>query len=151
MRVIIRKQERRLYLLDGQTVLLCAPVALGRHTLGKKQREGDGRTPEGTYHICLIKPNGKYGRSLGLDYPSPADAAAALQRRAIDPDTCQTIADAAAAHRRPPWGTPMGGEIYIHEGGVQRDWTQGCIALNAEDMDILFPYHAQITQVDIFP
>ncbi len=151
MHVIIRKNERRLYLMDGARVLLCAPVGLGRTPVGAKQREGDGKTPEGSYPLCLIKPNGKYGRSLGLAYPGLADAQAALDSGLIAQTDYQAIASALAAHRRPPWGTPLGGEIYIHEGGAQEDWTQGCIALNTGDMDLLFPHHAEIARVDILP
>ena len=57
MHVIIRKNERRLYLMDGTRMLLCAPVGLGRTPVGAKRREGDGKTPEGSYTLCLIKPN----------------------------------------------------------------------------------------------
>lgn len=151
MRVIIRKSERQLLVLNGNAVLLRAPIGLGRVPGGAKCAEGDGKTPEGLYTICLVKPDGKYGRSLGLSYPSLADADAALQAHCIDIETHRAIAAALSAGRRPPWGTPLGGEIYIHEGGALSDWTQGCIALNAEDMDVLFPYHPQITQVEILP
>ena len=151
MHVIIRKRERQLYLIDGEQILLQAAVGLGPVSAGAKQAEGDGKTPEGVYTLCLIKPDGKYGRSLGLSYPSLADARAALREGRITPDTCQAIADALAAHRRPPWGTALGGEIYIHEGGAHRDWTQGCIALDTGDMDVLFAHRAQITRVEILP
>ena len=151
MRVLICKQERTLTLLDGDAVLLRAPVGLGRVPLGAKTRAGDGKTPEGRYAVCLVKPNGKYGRSLGLNYPNPADARRALREQAIDADTCRAIEQAAARMERPPWGTALGGEIYLHEGGAQSDWTAGCIALNAADMDRLFPYHPAITEVEILP
>ena len=151
MRVIIRKGEHRLYLYDGDAVVLSAPVALGSVPAGAKTREGDGKTPEGTYFICLSKPDGKYGRSLGLSYPNTADAHAALTAKTIGEDTFRAITNADTQRRRPPWGTSLGGEIYIHEGGADRDWTQGCIALNEEDMDVLYPVHAQITSVEILP
>jgi murein L,D-transpeptidase YafK len=151
MRVVVRKGERKLYLLDGDAVVLCAPVGLGRVPVGAKAREGDGKTPEGVYTVCLVKPDGKYGRSLGLSYPNTADARAALVTKIIDEAAFRAVAVAEAHNRRPPWGTALGGEIYIHEGGAQGDWTQGCIALNASDMDRLYPYHPQITQVEIRP
>ena len=51
MQVWIYKGERMLYLRsEGRTLLAC-PVALGRCPLGHKQREGDGRTPEGSYFL----------------------------------------------------------------------------------------------------
>jgi murein L,D-transpeptidase YafK len=151
MRVIIQKGERRLYLMDGDQAVLSAPIALGRASAGAKAREGDGKTPEGTYRICLTKPDGKHGRSLGLNYPNAADARAALVTKAIDENTYRAIAGAEAQRRRPPWGTVLGGEIYIHEGGADGDWTQGCVALNESDMDVLFPHYPEITQVVILP
>ena len=151
MRVIIHKAARTLTLQHGHTALLSIPVGLGRMPAGAKQQEGDGKTPEGSYFICLIKPDGKYGRSLGLSYPNTADAATALEDGRINYDTYQAITDAQTRGVRPPWGTALGGEIYIHEGGAASDWTQGCIALNAADMDKLYPYHPQITAVEIYP
>lgn len=151
MRVLIQKKERTLYLFDGDAVLLRAPVGLGPNPTGAKTREGDGKTPEGVYTVCLVKPNGKHGRSLGLNYPNLADAQAALQEQTIDSAAFRAIADAARENRRPPWSTVLGGEIYIHEGGAQSDWTQGCVALNACDMDVLFGYHKDIAIVEITP
>lgn len=151
MRVLILKKQRKLYLMNGTAAVLCVPVGLGIHPDGQKALAGDGKTPEGVYTICLIKPDGKYGRSLGISYPNAADARLALEAGRIDAQTCRAIQSAIAENRRPPWGTALGGEIYIHEGGAQEDWTQGCIALNSADMDTLYPYHPVIEQVEIRP
>ncbi len=149
MRIIIEKKQRLLRLMDGASECFRCRVALGREPAGHKQREGDGRTPEGCYTICLVKEQGKYGRSLGLSYPNREDALAALRDSRIDEGTCQAILTRLAAGERPPWGTPLGGEIYIHEGGSHEDWTQGCIALDAADMDKLFPLWQQVESVQI--
>lgn len=126
-------------------------VGLGRHPAGPKRAEGDGRTPEGVYQICLVKENGKYGRSLGLNYPGVSDAEGAFRQGRIDRQTYQNILLAQEENRRPPWGTPLGGEIYLHEGGSDRDWTQGCIALDEKDMDVIFPLRDRIQSVTITP
>jgi lipoprotein-anchoring transpeptidase ErfK/SrfK len=34
--------------------------------------------------------------------------------------------------------TKLGGEIYIHGGGIADDWTDGCIALTNEEMQKIF-------------
>ena len=149
--LLIEKAKRRLTLYAGHRVLLHCRVALGRCPLGHKRQEGDGRTPEGIYTLCLIKEQGKYGRSLGLSYPNRRDADAALQEGRIDLATHEAILSRLSAGQRPPWGTPLGGEIYIHEGGVASDWTQGCIALESDAMDILFPHWQDIRQVEIVP
>ena len=151
MMIRIEKSLRRLTVYDGGQEVLRCPVALGAQPVGPKQREGDSRTPEGRYFICLIKEAGKYGRSLGLSYPGTADAQLAFDEGRIDERTLNNIRLASEERRRPPWGSPMGGEIYIHEGGAQRDWTQGCIALESADMDRLFPLRDQIDEVHILP
>ena len=148
----IHKGRRELVLLeDDGTVALKAAIALGWSPLGPKRREGDGKTPEGVYTICLVKEAGRHGQSLGLSYPEAADADAALAVGRIDRATHAAI---LAAHRqglRPPWGSSLGGEIFIHAGGTQGDWTQGCIALEKKDMARLFALAGSIARVEILP
>ena len=151
MYVCISKAQRRLWLFHQGAEILSADIALGREPMGAKTCEGDGRTPEGIYHVCLIKPEGKHGQSLGLDYPSPEDASLALKEGRIDPVACEAILSAHREKRRPPWGTALGGEIYIHGGGAQKDWTQGCIALSDCQMAQLFTHREQIDFVEILP
>ena len=151
MKLIVEKAARCLRVMDGENEICFCRVALGRNPSGPKTCEGDGRTPEGSYFICLVKEAGKYGRSLGISYPGPADAQAAFREGRIDRRTLDNICAAHNENRRPPWGSPMGGEIYIHEGGSSSDWTQGCIALDEQDMDALFLHHAQVDEVLILP
>ncbi len=151
MRVLIDKSARRLTLTDGARVLLIARVALGREPIGPKRASGDGRTPEGRYRVCIEKEQGKYGLSLGLSYPGPEDARLALAEGRIDPATCDAILLAHAQGRRPPWGTPLGGEIYLHEGPTDRDWTAGCVALSHENMAALFERRHEVEEVVISP
>ena len=151
MRVIIHKAARELWLLEGERVALHARIALGSQPCGAKRREGDGRTPEGRYRICLVREAGKYGLSLGLNYPNAEDARLALAEGRIDADTCRKIEAADAEQRRPPWGSLLGGEIYLHEGDTETDWTAGCVALAREDMAMLFACHERIESVEILP
>lgn len=123
MRIVIEKGARELTLWDGARQMFRCRIALGREPAGPKEREGDGRTPEGVYTVCLVKERGKYGRSLGLSYPGMHDAQAALAR----------------------------GEIYLHEGGNRSDWTQGCVALEEADMDRVFPLRDRVEAVEIRP
>ncbi|MBR3904257.1 MAG: L,D-transpeptidase [Clostridia bacterium] len=43
----------------------------------------------------------------------------------------------------------MGGEIYIHGGGAQRNWTAGCIALEDVDAEQLYALCDVGTEVEI--
>jgi len=151
MRVVIEKAKRTLSLWDGANEVLQARIALGRVPVGAKSREGDGRTPEGVYRICIAKENGKYGLSLGLNYPNTEDARLAWQQGEIDHSTLEAVEAAIRERHRPPWGSPLGGEIYLHEGAVDTDWTQGCIALSKVDMKTLWAYRDRIEDVLIRP
>ncbi|MDO5327800.1 MAG: L,D-transpeptidase family protein [Clostridia bacterium] len=134
MRIEILKAARRLAVLDAQeNMLFSCAIALGRDPLGPKQREGDGKTPEGRYYICL-KKQGKYGPSLGVSYPNAEDAL----RAGAPEELIDCILRRTERKERPPWGTALGGEIYIHGGGTASDWTAGCIALKDEDAETLY-------------
>ena len=149
--LVIYKKERRLSLLnDSGREVFSSPVGLGFAPQGQKEREGDGRTPEGTYFICLKRETGKYGLALGVSYPNEEDAQRAFQTGRINEQTLAVITAAIREGRRPPWGTALGGEIYLHGGGAT-DWTAGCIALFDEDMKKLFPLVEERDHVTIFP
>ncbi len=145
MRIVIEKSARRLTVRDDEekAVFTC-PAAMGSAPLGAKEREGDGKTPEGTYFVCL-KKRGKYGPSLGISYPSEADA-----RRAGAPEELiACIRERAGQKQRPPWGTALGGEVYIHGGGAERDWTAGCVALDDADAEALYALIPLGTAIEI--
>ncbi len=145
MRVVIEKAARRLTLKDdGGEALFSCPVALGSCPIGTKEREGDGKTPEGVYFVCL-KKRGKYGPSLGVSYPNEADA----RRMGEDEELISCIRERAAQKQRPPWGTALGGEIYIHGGGTERDWTAGCVALSDADAETLYALVPLGTEIEI--
>ncbi len=139
MKIIVEKEKRTLSVYDagGMRVWQCH-IALGRSPRGAKRAEGDGKTPEGAYYICLKRETGKFGCALGISYPSPRDALLAVQEGRIEERLLNLFCAAEKSQKRPPWGTPLGGEIYLHGGGTASDWTAGCIALEQEDMERLF-------------
>ena len=147
MKILIEKGKRRLTLLDDQGAALCVcPVALGFAPEGPKEQAGDGKTPEGAYFVCL-KKMGKYGPSLGVSYPNADDA----RRMHADDALIQCIRKRTALGQRPPWGTALGGEIYIHGGGTATDWTAGCIALSDADAQALLDAVPLGTEIEILP
>jgi murein L,D-transpeptidase YafK len=115
-RVVVHKSTRTLNLLRDGKVLASFPVALGRDPFGPKQREGDGKTPEGVYRIDYKSMQSRYTRALHVSYPDDNDRARA-QAMNVDP----------------------GGAIFVHGlpneyGPVDpppwsRDWTEGCVSV----------------------
>src|SRR5438270_10765973 len=80
-RVLVRKAERRLLLMQGGNVLRSYHVALGLSPVGQKERSGDFRTPEGSYRLARRNPRSDYFLSIKVSYPNPEDLTAAGPRR----------------------------------------------------------------------
>lgn len=114
--VEVFKDCRRLVLKRDGRLLKEYRVALGFAPLQHKEREGDGRTPEGCYTIDARNPRSSFHLSLRVSYPDDGDKA-----------------QAAALDASP------GGDIYIHglPNGWRKlrtrhpaeDWTSGCVAV----------------------
>jgi len=149
--VVIEKQSRRLLLYDGPRQVRSYRIALGTNPVGDKQREGDGRTPEGAFYVTHKNPHSKYTLSLGLSYPNKKHAARGLQGGLITKEQHDAIVGAIDEKQIPPWKTPLGGEIFIHGAGSARDWTLGCIALDDDDVRELFEAVPPGTSVIIEP
>lgn len=139
-RIVVLKGERRLVLLRGDEVLRVYRIALGRYPTGTKIREGDARTPEGTYTIDyrLDSDESRFYRALHISYPNKHDAARA-RTLGVDP----------------------GGQIMIHglpEDWTAKqldhprlDWTQGCIAVTNREIDEIWGLVADGVTIDIHP
>jgi uncharacterized protein YijF (DUF1287 family) len=153
--VLVDKQARVLSLYVGGDAVKSYPIALGFDPVRDKEREGDGRTPEGDFTIVEALDRNlaaKYGaRSLRLSYPTAEDAARGLRQKLITPAQAEAIVAAAGAGKMPPQTTPLGGSIRIHGGGVGNDWTAGCVALREEDVVELYRFVGPGTRVRVLP
>ncbi len=115
--ILVRKSERKMYMLREQRPIAVYDVELGFTPEGHKTQEGDGRTPEGGYIINRRNPKSEFYLSIGISYPNARDVAQARAR-----------------------GVSPGGEIFIHGGPRRRsqlgkaDWTAGCIAVSDNEM-----------------
>lgn len=150
-RVVVEKGARRLRLYAGGELVRVRRVALGFEPSGDKVREGDGRTPEGDFRICMKNDRSNFYLSLGLTYPNEEDAERGLRDGLITRAQHKGITGALAAGRCPPWNTALGGEIFIHGGGTARDWTFGCVALENPEIKELFDTLPAGTPVRILP
>ena len=148
-KIVIKKAKKKLLLYSEEKLLRTYPVKLGFNPVGDKVRQGDKRTPEGSYYICLKNPRSKYHLSLGLSYPSIEDAERGLEQKLITKNDRDRIIERISKKSIPPWDTPLGGEIFIHGGGETWDWTYGCVALRNKDIEELFKVVALGTEVVI--
>lgn len=154
-RVMVKKGERKLYLyqtVNGKEKLAKSyAIALGNTPTGHKQKQGDGRTPEGDYYITHKNPKSNYHLSLGVSYPNVKDGDEGLKNGLITKTQYEAIISAISSESKPPQNTRLGGDIFIHGGGVGRDWTLGCVALENENIKELFDLLPVKTPVKIVP
>jgi murein L,D-transpeptidase YafK len=136
--VEVFKGERRMDLKRAGRVLRSYRVALGFAPHGHKEREGDGRTPEGRYSIDARNGRSAFHLSLRVSYPDEQDKAHAASL-----------------------GVPPGGDIYIHGqpnglkklwiGHPRKDWTTGCVAVTDREMREVWSLVPTGTRVVIHP
>ena len=137
-RIVIHKRARTLKLFDGRKLVRSYKMVLGSVPVSDKEVEGDGRTPEGEFYVFVKNDKSKFTLSLGLSYPSSEDAERGVRAGLISSSEAEEIKASINVKAMPPQKTRLGGEIYIHGGGIDRDWTDGCIALSDNDIAELF-------------
>ena len=150
-RLVIKKKDRVLELYDGHRLVKTYAMVLGFSPEGDKGKEGDGRTPEGDFYVFTKNSKSRFHLSLGLSYPSKDDAVRGLAEKIITRAEHDEIVKAIDAGKMPPQKTALGGEIYIHGGGVGSDWTWGCVALKNEEIEELYHLIGVGTKVAIRP
>ncbi|WML37164.1 L,D-transpeptidase [Clostridium sp. OS1-26] len=146
----VYKEKRILELYGDEKLIGRFKMGLGRDPWKDKEKEGDNRTPEGSYYICYGTSETKYTYFMGLSYPNIKDAQRGLEKGLIDKNTYNRIKQAIDEKRQPPWNTSLGGAVGIHGGGSKYDWTYGCIALTNEDINIIKQYAPIGTLVEIY-
>lgn len=123
--IVVHKKERELITYHGDSLVKKYKIALGFSPLGHKEKEGDGKTPEGIYRIISKNPKSQFHLSLKISYPSPNDIKNAKKE-----------------------GVSPGGDIMIHGLGKKwgvlgashrfYDWTLGCIALTDKEIEEIY-------------
>jgi murein L,D-transpeptidase YafK len=136
--IVVRKSERRLYLMRNGAVLRSFKVALGLRPEGHKEYEGDFRTPEGKYRLIRRNPQSEFFLSLQVSYPNEADLTNA-KRLGMRPGGNIMI------HGRP--NTPRKPSEYY----ANVDWTEGCISVSNSDMVEIWLMTPLDTPIEILP
>ncbi|HZH05624.1 MAG TPA: L,D-transpeptidase family protein [Lautropia sp.] len=143
--LLIDKSDRTLTVAfeDGSTRTL-RDLRFGPNwNAGPKRQRGDRRTPEGEYRVLEhrvsrdLYPDVTYLPALYLDYPNAQDqeVAAAL---GVDPG------DAIMIHGPHP-------DVPASVLRAQGDWTEGCVAVTASQMNLLIHATREGTPVTIRP
>jgi len=162
LRLIIWKSQYTVTLYKGNAPVKTYRAVFGRGFQdGDKRMQGDKRTPEGEFYICTMNHSKRFYKFMGLSYPDLRHAEYGLQSGMISPSEYVLIKKAIEERQPPPWDTRLGGAVGIHgrvlEGAPTRrsfegmNWTDGCIALDNDDVDEIFSVVSLGTQVTILP
>ena len=150
-RLVVKKSERKLEVFDGEKLVKTYRIGLGFAPVGDKEKQGDGKTPEGEFYIFTKNDQSKFYLSIGVSYPSIEDAERGLREKLISKKQHDEIVEAIKNKKMPLQNTKLGGEIYIHGNGSKTDWTLGCVALEDAEMKELFDAIPVGTSVKIEP
>ena len=150
-RLVVKKSERKLEVFDGEKLIKTYRIGLGFAPVGDKEKQGDGKTPEGEFYIFAKNDKSKFYLSIGVSYPSTRDAERGLRESLISKSQHDEIVEAIKNKKTPLQNTKLGGEIYIHGNGSKTDWTLGCVALEDSEMKELFDAIPVGTSVKIEP
>lgn len=141
--IVVHKAARRLELRCGGRLAARYESSLGFTPSGAKEREGDGKTPEGEYFISG-KYHSRFHRSLQVSYPNIADADRGLASGLVSRAEHAAIVRATRECRMPPQNTRLGSLIQVHGGGGGTDvgdWTLGCVAVDNHEIEQVFAFH----------
>ena len=136
--VVVRKAQRRLYLMDGDRIVRSYKVALGLEPVGPKERDGDFRTPEGWYTLARRNPRSEFFLSIQISYPNATDLRRA-ELHGWQPGGSIMIHGLPNRLKSSPW-------YYRHN-----DWTDGCIAVSDADMVEIWLLTRDGMPIDILP
>lgn len=137
-KVVIEKAARQLHLLQRGEIFRTFKIALGIVPVGDKKKEGDFKTPEGTYLLDSRNPDSDFFLSIHVSYPDYSDRREA-NAEGVDPGGAIMI------HGQP--NAPSRSETYYRT----QDWTNGCIAVSNSDMIDIWLMTGENTPIEIRP
>jgi len=137
-RVVVEKAAHRFALYRNGLLIHEYKVALRGAPVGPKIRQGDHRTPEGTYFIEGRNDHSQYYKSLRISYPNETDLQRARELK-VSPGGDIMI-----------HGLPNG-ERFLGKLHLLHDWTEGCIAVTDEEMDEIWALVRVGTPIEIRP
>ncbi len=140
--VFVYKGKRKMLLCNRYGVPIKKfYVSLGRNPAGKKEKEWDGKTPEGFYFIEWRNRFSDFYLSLKISYPNFEDKLNAYVK-GYNPG------DYVMIHGFPNWAFlyPWYQKILKYT-----DWTNGCIAVSNEEIKEIWDLVDDFTPIIIKP
>ncbi len=136
--------------------LVLEHVAFGRGGISDLHLKGDNTTPRGSFRINRINAESKFHIFLAIDYPTLDHLDQARQQGIMSDAEYYASLDHGLEHGEFPQSGTLGGYIGFHGIGEgdpdihdNFHWTQGCIAMTNEQIELLHEYVGIGTRVVI--
>jgi hypothetical protein len=133
--LVVHKSKRNTALCKSGKVVRNFRSGLGFAPSGSKEKEGDGKTPEGVFYVPRLIPDSTHHKAFLLSYPSRDDATRGFSSGLVSSYERNQIVSAHDACKEPPQYTALGGLLEILGGGSEDDWTAGSVAVADADID----------------
>ena len=131
-------------------------ISIGRYGASRDKVRGDNQTPLGIFRIGWISDESRFYRFMGLTYPDAEAAERGFEKGLIDYEQWRLIRYALNTGKVPPQTTILGGLIGIHGVGQgdptvhgEFNWTNGCVAITNQEIDLLSKWVHIGTRVEI--
>ena len=138
-KIVVIKSKRVMVLFDeNENVLSRHRISLGKNNIGTKLKQGDYKTPEGTYRVIDKRKDKVYYKEILISYPSQEDRSRS-KGLGFSPGGGITI------HAQPNWNWDGHGNDYT----LGNDWTEGCMAVTNKGMDTIWKMIKLGTSIEI--
>ena len=140
--ILVEKSKYKLTFYYDQKPIKSYPVVFGANPVDDKLKEGDKRTPEGTFKIKDLYPHPAWSKFIWLDYPTTSSWRKHFK---------------AKKEGKINWNDSIGSEIGIHgtpdDSLIEKksNWTLGCVSLKNKDVNELYQFVQKGTEVEIIP
>lgn len=166
-RIVVLKKKRELHLYEGDKIFKTYSIRLSLSynnplfKAGPKRREGDMQTPVGFYKISKKRQRTNFPKSLLISYPNWKDRHNAKVLGIPEDQIGGMILIHGNPYRPSPGVIAFAAKLGISAETVDQwardyfypyfDWTNGCVAVNDDEMDEIFELIDKDTPINIYP
>lgn len=151
--IVVYKSQYQLELYEGDTLLKTYKIGLSRLPQGDKIKQGDLKTPEGSFFITEKYPMRAW---MEISYPTEKHVKAGLEKKIITGAQYDSIMNQLKRGGIAPHHTGLGHDVGFHAGGfpygrLRKDSTAGCIVLEDPEAFEFFKAVPLGSSVKIYP
>jgi murein L,D-transpeptidase YafK len=152
----VYKNERKIELITKEEqVYKTYKIMLGRNPEGHKTKDGDNKTPEGTYTLDIKNPTSKFHKAFHISYPNTLDILKARMHGKNPGGNIMLHGMPNNFSEMQDWLTSVKldslSDETLRSSLLNYDWTNGCIAVTDAEIDEIYSIVDVPTKIVINP